>query len=366
MKLECVKDKFQKTFSKVEKISNKGGSNPILKCVFMEAKGSLLTLRATNLDLGIEATLPIKIEEEGSVAVSGTILANFVSFLDKEKSLKFEKKEEALVVSSERASSSLKLYSPEEFPIIPHVSADKSFSISSKDFIKGLKAVAYSASLSTIKPELSSIYIYPEEDFLVFVATDSFRLAEKRIKTKTKLDFDQILIPFKNVADIVRVLEEKDEVIEISFDKNQVSFTSEDFYLVSRVVEGTFPSYQQIIPKETKTEVIVLKQDLLNTLKIAHVFSDTFNRVTFSVSPSLKKLEVKTKNNDIGENTTNLSAALTGEDVQISFNYKNIFDCFQSIDADSVSLSFNGLNKALIIKGVGDKTFFYLAMPMNK
>ncbi len=179
MKLECVKDKFQKTFSKVDKISNKGGANPILKCVFMEAKGSLLTLRATNLDLGIEATLPIKIEEEGSVAVSGTILANFVSFLDKEKSLKFEKKEEALVVSSERASSSLKLYSPEEFPIIPHVSVDKSFSISSKDFIKGLKAVAYSASLSPIKPELSSIYIYPEEDFLVLLQPTHFVLLKK-------------------------------------------------------------------------------------------------------------------------------------------------------------------------------------------
>ena len=80
----------------------------------------------------------------------------------------------------------------------------------------------------------------------------------------------------------------------------------------------------------------------------------------------MKTLEIKTKNNDVGENTTNLSAALTGEDIQISFNYKNIFDCFQSVDADSLSLSFNGLNKALIIKGVGDKTFFYLAMPMNK
>ena len=367
MKLESVKEKFQKTFSKVEKISNKGGSsNPILKCVFMEAKGSTLTLRSTNLDLGIEATLPVKIEKEGSVAVSGAILGNFISFLDKEKSLKFEKKEEVLQISSERASSSLKLYSQEEFPIIPRISTDKSFSINSNDFVRGLKSVAYSASLSTIKPELSSVYIYPEEDNLVFVATDSFRLAEKKVKTKNKLDFDQILIPFKNIADIVRILEEKDEIIEISFDKNQVSFTSPDFYLVSRVIEGTFPSYKQIIPKESKTEVVVLKQDLLNTLKIAHVFSDSFNRVTFVVSPSNKTLEIKTKNNDVGENTTKLSASLTGEDIQISFNYKNIFDCFQSIDSDSISLSFDGLNKAMIMRGVSDKTFFYLAMPMNK
>lgn len=366
MKFECPKEKFSKAFSKIEKVSSRGSSNPILKCVLLEGKDHSLVLRATNLDIGIEVTLPIKLEEEGSVAVSSSILGSFISQSDKEKSFKFEKKDETLNVSSEHYSASLKLLSSEEFPLIPRPENTEKFTISSKDLIKGLRSVVYSASVSTIKPELASVYIYPEEENLVFVATDSFRLAEKKVKLKNKVQFDQILIPFKNVTDIIRILEEKDEEIEVSFDKNQVSFSSEDFYLVSRTVDGAFPSYKQIIPKSSKTEVVVLKQDLINTLKVAHVFSDTFNRVTFQINPEEKVFEIKTKNNDIGENTSKLSGSLTGEAVQISFSYKNIYDCFQSIDSDSITLSFDGLNRPLVIKGVSDKTFFYLAMPMNK
>ncbi len=367
MKFESVKDRFSQAFSKAEKIAGKGSiSNQILKCVYLEGKDSSLIIKSTNLDLGIEISIPVKLEKEGVAVVLAQTLGNFVSNLDKEKSLKFERKDDLLMVSSDKSSSSIKLQASEEFPLIPRINAGKEFSINSKDFCKGLRSVAYCASISTIKPELSSVYIYPEDKNLVFVATDSFRLAEKKIETKEKLDFDQILIPSKNISDICRILEEKDEEIKVCLDKNQISFTSDDFYLISRVVEGNFPSYKQIIPKESKTEAVVLKQDFLNALKLAHVFSDSFNRVVVSVSPTYKKMEIKTKNTDVGENVTLLSGSLEGEDLQISFNYKNIFDCFQSIDSDSVSLLFDGLNKPLIIKGVGNKSFFYLVMPMNK
>src|SRR5262249_38237946 len=128
-------------------------------------------------------------------------------------------------VSTEHSSASLKLFNHEEFPLIPRIEGGKTFTIDSSEFVKGLKSVVYSTSLSSIKPELSSVYIYPEEDSIVFVATDSFRLAEKKIKLKTKVEFDFILIPFKNVADIIRILEEKNEQIEITFDKSQISLT---------------------------------------------------------------------------------------------------------------------------------------------
>jgi DNA polymerase-3 subunit beta len=366
MKFECVKERFTKALSKAERVSGKGTSNPILKSILLECVGSTLTLKATNLDLGIEVSLPVKMEEAGSVAVSAATLASFVTGLDKEKSFKFKKEDETLVVSSEHYSAALKLFPYEDFPLIPHIDSDKNFTINSKELIKGLQSVWYSASISTIKPELASVYIYHENGELVFVATDSFRLAEKKITVKTKPNFEQILIPVKNVADIIRVLEEKDETIEISLDKNQISFKGEDYYLVSRVVDASFPAYKQIIPKESKTEVIILKQDLLNALKVSRVFSDAFNRITFSVAPKDNKISIKTKNTDIGENLSTLSAALTGEDIEISFNYKNLFDCFQSINADSVALSFDGTHKALVIKGVGDTSFFYLVMPMNK
>ncbi len=366
MKFQCQRDRFISAYSKVEKVTSKGSSNPILKSVLLEGKNSLVTLKATNLDLGIEVSLPVKIEQAGTLAVSSSILGSFVAGLDKEKNLTFEKEEDILKVSTESSSASLKLFSHDEFPHIPRIDTDKTFSIDSSDFVKGLRSVVYSSSLSSIKPELSSVYIYVDEENLVFVATDSFRLAEKKIKIKTKPTFDHVLIPFKNVGDIIRILEEGNESIEITLDKNQISFTGENFYLVSRVVDATFPAYKQIIPKDASTEVVMLKHDFINALKVSRVFSDSFNRITIIISPKEKSFRISTKNTDVGENTTNVSASLKGEALQISFNYKNLFDCFQSINADSISLLFDGLSKPLIIKGVGDNTFFYLVMPMNK
>ena len=188
---------------------------------------------------------------------------------------------------------------------------------------------------------------------------------EKKIKLKKHLDFSGILIPFKNIPEIIRVIENSNN-LEINQSKNQISFSYEGVYLVSRVVEGVFPDYKQIIPKEFKTEAIVLKQDLINSLKTSNIFSDKFNQIIISINPLKKSLTIKTKNSEIGENTNTINAVAEGEEVEISFNYKYIIDCFQSIDADSVVLKFNGPSHPLVIQGVSDKTFTYLVMPMNK
>ena len=161
-------------------------------------------------------------------------------------------------------------------------------------------------------------------------------------------------------------MENTKEDVNVYLNENQIAFVFEDVYLTSRVIDGTFPDYKQIIPKETKTEVILLKQDLINTLKISNIFADKFSQVIFNVSSKNKTFKVSTKNMDVGENISNLDAVIKGDDLTISFNYKYIIDCFQSIDSDSVSLSFSDNNKPVVIKGVSDKSFLYLVMPMNK
>jgi DNA polymerase III subunit beta len=366
MKLECLKDTLASAISKAQAVTGKNATTPILKCLLLEAKDSSLTIRATNLDLGVEITIPVKIETEGTVAVLGQTLNSFISTLDKEKNINLTANESTLTISSSKTSAQLKTFPTEDYPIIPKVEGGKKFTISSKDIVKGLRSVGYSAAVSSMKPELSSIFIYPDNSTLVFVATDSFRLAEKRIITKQKFDFEQILIPFRNIGDIIRILDEKNENITVCTDKNQISFSLEGVYIVSRAVDGTFPSYKQIIPKENQTEATVLKQDFINALKTSHIFSDAFNRVTLNIDPIKKRIDIKTKNTEIGENETMLEGNIKGEALNISFNYKNINDCFQSIESDSLILSFDGINRPLVIRGVGDNSFFYLAMPMNK
>jgi DNA polymerase-3 subunit beta len=154
--------------------------------------------------------------------------------------------------------------------------------------------------------------------------------------------------------------------VDVVLDKNQVSFSYKDVFLVSRVVDGVFPDYKQIIPKQYATEITVLKQDFVNTLKLSNVFSDKFNQVNIKIDSKDKICQIKTKNNDIGENTSIIDSRITGDSIEINFNYKYIIDCFQSINSDSVTLSFSGLNRPMVINPVSDQTFRYLVMPMNR
>ncbi|MDP3996557.1 MAG: DNA polymerase III subunit beta [bacterium] len=366
LKISCVKEKLKQALFLVERVTGRNTTLPILSCVLLKANDKKVSLQATNLDMGIDVTFPAKVENEGVSAIPGSVLYSFVSNLQTEGGVSFDGQNGAVSISSEQNKTSIKTLNHDDFPTIPKLSGEDLFTMPASDIVRGFKSVWYSAAVSSMKPELSSVYIYPDGQTVVFVATDSFRLAEKRVKRKQDKKFPPILVPFKNIPEMIKVLEAKNEDVEVHIGSNQVSFVFSDVYLTSRIIEGSFPDYKQILAKEFKTEAIVLKQDLLSSLKIASVFSDNFNQVNISVDPQKKNCEIKTKNNEIGENYNTLKASVTGEAVDISFNYKYISDCLASIEADSVSLSFNGSGKPLVIRGENNSTFTYLVMPMNK
>ena len=365
MKIECSINKIKKALMSVERITGKNLTLPILSSVLWVAVGKNLKLRATNLNIGVEIEVPAKVEKEGSVAVRGDVLSSLFSILQGDLLVKFELIKGNLLVKTKTSTILLKSIPHEDFPTIPIIKG-VNLLIPCKKFIEGIKAVYYSASISDIKTEIGSVYIYPEDDILVFVSTDSFRLAEKKVKIKQKLSFEGILIPFKNVVEIIKVFDGLEDDIKITLQKNQISLSTKDIYLTSRVVDGNFPDYKQIIPQNPTTKAVVLKQDFINSLKISNIFSDKFNQITLIINPQKKIFEIKSKNIDIGENTTIIFGALSGDEVLVNFNYKYILDCFQSIVGDSLSIELNGNNKPMIIKGVGDISFMYLIMPMNK
>ncbi len=366
MKIECIKEKLSKGLSKAEKMIAKNPSLPVLGTILLKAVNGKLIISSTNLDLGLELSIPVKVLEEGSVCVSGQVISNFInSVFDKNVSL--EVSGNNLYIKTDHTKTTIKTISAEDFPIIPKDINNIAFEMNSSDFIKGLKSVYYSASVSSIKPTLSSVLIYPDEDFIVFVSTDGFRLAEKRIKVKKQNDFNQFLIPFKNITEIIKTFEDISLNINFYINDNQVSMVYEDLYLVSRVVNGVYPDYKNLIPKDFKTEVVLLKQDLVNSLKVSNIFTDKFSQVYFKILPKDNLFEITTKNIDIGENQNKIEALIKGDSIEsISFNYKYIIDCFQSIESDSLSLALNDINKPMVIKGVNDKSFLYLVMSMNK
>ena len=365
MKLECKIEEIKNAIYQAEKITGKNLTLPILNSILFIASGKSLKLRATNLSLGIEIEIPAKIEKEGVVAVPGSVLIGIFSNIFQNENISLEEKDGNLLIKTKKSQIKLKSQPNDDFPTIPQVSGN-TFEIDSKKLIDGIKSVYYSSSFSDIKPEISSVYFYSKEDSLIFVSTDSFRLAEKKIKIKNLEEIPGILIPFKNIPDILRVFGEFSGEMKIYFNKNQISFSSDNIYLTSRVIDGIFPDYGQIIPKEFKTECVVLRQDLLNALKLSNIFSDKFNQVNLIIKPKDKIFELSSQNNEVGENKTYLDAVVSGEDIEVSFNYKYFIDCFQSINTDSVSIKFNQSIKPIVVSGVSDNSFIYLIMPMNK
>src|SRR3989339_464416 len=333
MKIECTVEKLLSAVSKAEKITGKNLTLPVLSCLLLEAKGNTLKIIATNLDLGVEIIVPANITEEGTVAVPGNVLNSLISNNFKKGNIKLEEKGDNLVVLTENNSTVINLQANADFPTIPKLNNGEFFLIGAKN--------------------------------ITFVATDSFRLAEMKIDTASDKQFEQILIPFKNVAEILKIFDNIEGNIKVYLTKNQIAFEYENIYLTSRIIDGVFPDYQQLIPKEFKTDVTVLKEDLINSLKISNIFSDQFNKLTFKINPSKKIFEIVAKNNSVGETLNKIEGVLNGDEIEISFNQKYIIDCFQSIDSDSLVLNFNGSNKPLVIKGVPDSRFTYLVMPMN-
>jgi len=365
MRLECSVEKLKSGISQVERITGKNLTLPVLSSILLIASGKSLKLRATNLSLGIEIEIPAKIEKEGVVAISGSVLGGMFSNISTNENISLVEDNGNLLIKTKKSQIKLKGQSSDDFPTIPHVEG-VDFDVETKKFIEGIKAVYYSSSVSDIKPEISSVYIYGNGESLVFVSTDSFRLAEKRIKMKGMEEIPGILIPYKNISEILRVFGDNTGTVKICFNKNQISFTADGVYLTSRIIDGVFPDYRQIVPKEFKTEVVVLKQDLLNALKLSNIFSDKFNQVNLAIRPKEKVFELTSANNDVGENKTHLDAAMSGESVELGFNYKYFFDCFQSINSDSVSIKLNESSRPLVVSAHSDNSFTYLIMPMNR
>ena len=365
MKLICFKKDLKEAVSICDKISGKNLNLPILSNILLDADGKDLKLISTNLELGVEIIIPAKIENKGKITIPSNIFNSFLSNISGSDQINMEIQNNNLIISTNNNSTLIKSQPIDDFPSLPKLKSDDKFSIPIVDFISGLKMVFYSCSLSTIKPEISSVYLYSNKtNMITFTATDSFRSAEKKFNYFFP-ELGPILIPFKTVVEIIRIFEGKEGMVDILFNKNQINIIKENIIFISRIIDGIFPDYNQIIPKKFTTDVIINKEFFINSLKTSGVFSGKLNELNMVVNSEDGFLTIKTSNNELGENISKIPAKITGESVKITFNHKYIYDCLPNINSEEIILRFSGEGKPLLITGAQDNTFQYLVMPMS-
>lgn len=338
---------------------------PVLSGIVIVAGDDGIKLRATNLETGIDRKISGTIKDPGVVAIPAATLREITSSFTGSGQITIEHGGDTVVISSGTGRSTLKTLPYEDFPILPFPDAGSvKFSISGAHLRTLITTVASFASPSTVRPELGSVLLSAEGGIIKAVATDSFRLAEKKITLGGTITPFSLLIPAKNALDIVQTI--PDDMIEVSSDENQCAFSCPSMMLTTRLVTVSYPDYTQIIPKSFISEATVLRKDFESMLKRSAVFSDSFQKVRLGFSSADKKVTLSAHNNDVGESTESVSANINGESVELSFNYRYLIAPLSLISSESITLSASGIGRALVIRGIGDAAFMYLVMPMNQ
>ena len=366
MNISIEKKEFSEAVHIVSRFADrKSATLPALSSIMLIAGDEGIKLRATNLETGIDLKLPGKITTDGVVAIPAVILQQIASAFTQEGSITLEHTGDILTLTSGTGKSSIKTVPYDDFPSIPFPENPKNRIIIPGILLKNLfSSIASCASTSTVRPELASLYLSIEGGVLTAVATDSFRLAEKKVPLSNKGTQGKFLIPAKNALDIAQALPD-DEII-MSFDEHQCAFVSEKGMLVSRLTNAVYPDYRQIIPKESIVEAVILRKDFENALRRTTIFSDTFQKVRISFDPKKNLFSFFSRNADIGESAETLSARISGSALDLSFNHRYLAAVLSLTSAESLSLTAAGIGRPLIIKGVGDTSLLYLVSPMNQ
>lgn len=338
---------------------------PVLSAILIIAGDEGIKMRATNLETGIDLKLEGECRTKGVVAIPATILQQIAGSLTYEGNITLEHTGDLISLTSGTGKSSIKTVPYDDFPSIPFPENPKNRIILPGVLLKNLfTSIASCSSSSTVRPELASIYLLIEGGVLTAVATDSFRLAEKKVPLSNKGTQGKFLIPAKNALDIAQALPDDD--IIISFDDHQCAFVSTGGMLVSRLTNAVYPDYRQIIPKESIVEAVVLRKDFEAALKRTTIFSDSFQKIRISFDPKKNTFSFFARNTDIGESAETLSAHISGSALDLSFNHRYLSAILALTGAESLSLLAAGIGRPLIIKGVGDTSLMYLVSPMNQ
>jgi len=364
MKISCTQENLSRSLNNVSHIASKNVSLPVLNNVLISAEKGIIKLITTNLEIGIKCQVRGKVEEEGKITVQAKLLTEYINSLPNER-VDLEVKEEKLYIKCGKAQTIINGSSTEEFPLIPKVEKKKRYEIKANELKKAITQVIFAVASDESRPEISGIYIKPENNKIRIAATDSYRLAEKKIKIEGVSEDEGIIIPSRTLQELNRILTEEEESVNLFVNENQVLFSFNGIELVSRLIEGQYPEYSQIIPQDHKTVITVSTQELIRVVKITSLFCQPgINDVNLEVKKG--NLKISASSSQVGENISVLEANVEGEDNIIVFNYRYLLDGLLAINSEEAVIELNDSNSPGLIKPKGVDDYLYIIMPIRQ
>jgi DNA polymerase-3 subunit beta len=370
MKLTVLQENLNKILIQIGRLTNNKTTLPILNNVLIEAEKGLLKLTTTNLEIAINSQIRAKVDQEAKITIPCQIFSNYINLLDKGP-IEIELLDtNELSLKSKNSRTKIKGTIAEEFPIIPQIERKNFIKISAIDFKKCLDKVLFAISSTETRAEISGVLFSfdHEKKNLILVGTDSYRLAEKGLSVtdsniKEKKD---VIVPARTILELSRIVENQGDV-EIFFSENQILFIYESTEIISRIINGEYPDYKQLIPQSFTTRALLEKEVLLKAVKAVSLFTKTgLNDINLKFDAAGDKTTVSSLNNQVGESQIDLKAEIKGEDKGIVFNYRYLLDGLLNLDGAEVSVNMVNDNSPALLTSPEEKDYLYLVMPIKK
>src|SRR5258706_209488 len=375
MKVTVLQENLARGLSTVSRAVSPRSTLPVLSNILIATDEGRLRLSATNLELGITCWIAARIDEEGSTTVPARTFADLVNALPNDQvQLTLNLKSQSLHVKGGTSNNDIKCIDAQEFPPLPVPEMDGAIQLNVADFKEMIQQVAFSASTDEARPVLMGVLMNVEKDKVIMAAADGFRLSVRKAVLSNPAQHPiNVIIPARALNELARVATDSEAPIYMAVPKNpsQVLFRVKDVEVVSQLIDGTFPDYQQIIPRNYKSRTLVSTASLLKACKQAEIFAREGSNVARldikqskgEMQPS--EVEISATSEETGKNETIGEATVDGGSGLIAFNVQFLREALEVIRTPNVALETSAANAPGVVKPVGDENFLHVIMPMH-
>jgi len=374
MKIKLLKENLKQALGIVERIAAKGPALPALGAVAMKAEKNTVEFSATDLEIGIRYKVLAETEKEGCVVVPSRLFSQVVSALE-EKEVTLVVVAGELRVESKEHQTALKTLAVEDFPIIPSLQGtEEPVELETGEFCAGLNQVVGMTGQNQARPEISGVFIQILKEEIKVAATDSFRLAEKTLDLhKPCVAQASFILPQKTARELVSIAGGFPEKTRLYLSSSQALFdySSKEkaqhvsLQVVSRLIEGDYPQYQDVIPREFAAKARAGRQEFISRLKAASVFSGKIQDVKVATDPKRKGLHISAQSSDTGRHASFLASEVSGKPLDISFNWRFLLEGLSNMKAHEVDIGFGGEDAPALIRPASKERYLYVVMPVK-
>lgn len=363
MKLQVTQENLSKALSDVARIAvaNKNPL-PILNNVLIRTIDNRLSISATNLEIAVTEKIGSKVQKDGAITVPARLMQEYVSSLPGGV-LDLELDEHKLHISTEQYSSTINGVVADEFPVVPQVADGMQWTIAAKELKKGLGQVVFAASSDETRPVLTGVYLHTIDGALYAAATDSYRLAEKKlVSTKQEM---ALLIPASALQELLRILPDSADEVTVLAEAQQVLFQAGDIELVTRLIDANYPDYKKLIPKTFTTTATLSRDEFITITKVSSLFArESAGSITIKADEEKKQVSITSIASQLGENTSSADATVSGGG-EVTLNSRYLLDALNALVGNEVVLGFNGKLDPCVLTSTEAPDQTYLVMPLK-